>query len=81
MPLERNGKKYLNAQESSEEYLGVAYVTFQRMEKRYGLKAKQWPDQGRQRFFLEAALQVVKETPIDQIEEAKKRIQELQEAE
>lgn len=75
--LERQGKKYLNGQEACE-VLKMAFGTFQEQRKRYGLLGIQFPGKGRQIFYREEAIQFIKESSIDQIEETKQRIAELQ---
>lgn len=75
--LERQGKKYLNGQEACEK-LEVAFGTFQAFQRRYGLIGIKFPGKGRQTFYREEAIQLIKESSVDQIEDIKQRIAVLQ---
>lgn len=81
MPLERRGKTYLNAQESSgKDFLNVSFSTFQKIERDYGLKAKTFIGQGRQKFFLKSAVELIRDNAVEDRERVKEQIKALQEA-
>lgn len=74
MPLERNGKEYLNNEESYT-LLGISYLTFRRVEEDYGLEAKTFLGQQRQKFYLKDALLLIKDTPRDEATVARIKVQ------
>lgn len=65
MPLEREGREYLNATEAAE-FFGVSFVTFQTIRKDYNLQSRRFVGQGRQVFFLKEDLERIKNQPLEE---------------
>ena len=77
MPEERGGKLYLN-QDESLQLLDVSSSTFKNIERDYELKARTFVGKSRQRFFLKEAIELIRDRPVEDIEEVKEQIRKMQ---
>lgn len=73
MPYIQNEREFLNATEGAD-FLGVSFVTFQRIQQEYGLVPEQFPGQGRQVFYLKKHLELIKNSSVKDKDKIKQQI-------